>query len=884
MAATANELLQGILGVVTQINQTIQKDDQQQASAPEASGGSISSIIGSFGKVKEKDRKVFKGFLTDMVEISKDAGNGGKNLKDLSSGIISLSIALPDLAVGLNELGQLKTKRVSAAIFVLERLYSFMEDMGDASSHRKIKKAISTFDEMGEGLIKIAKPLRMMSNFLLHIGVSIIAFAGSMVLASYLLGGNTPMDALLFIGATVAAFVGMAALLALGAKFIKPGLEVIEGMGKGMLWLAGGILGFAITMNLIGTIMQVGSGEEGMYNSLKIIGIIIVGMVGVFALMGAAKSLISKGVAVAGLMALGMTFLSLGVLGVALAARALAGIAGFGEEGESVNFLGMEVPPMVAGLGTMGMVVLGAAGLFAIMGIPAVAAVIALGSVVALLVSASMIALAYSVREVSQIAAGLNGDEVADNLTTLISATFIGLRDGISIGLLGESAAGKPWWQKAGILAKNTAEIMGGMALISGVAVTLSLFALSLRAFEKVGQIAPIVGHDSDGKPIYGKPVTVQQVSSNIAQSIVVFFRTLSELFAEGSPAMPTQDQINSIVNALMGEGGLRLFGFDVARTKPNLMDALYKFGDVLTFWGKFGEKNEIPMGTDKNGNPIKPVKVTSVAKNIAETLKVFMSGLSEAVIKVDEELAEKTGLMAQILLGEGAFKVFGLSFGRDKPGILEPISKFADIIKQFADGKYVSEYVNGEPVYKKIDYKSTAKKITNAISSFTKVLSSEMEKMAKMEDFGSSGSKASSYLEKFEDMFESLSELAEATTGLDRLGNSLMEIGEGIGLIGENLKNVDTVKLEKAASIAAQYMKDTDDLDNSNARVSSGGGFTKGGSGSSTNVADNVDWDRVAGIIGSQVGDQISAALKTGMIKFEFSPSSNNSGVIQLG
>ena len=881
---TANELLQQILGVVTQINNTISHPTQDSAptggSGGTGAGVSIAGMLSSFGKTKEKDRKVFKEFMTDMSDIAKISGDGGKNIKALSAGIISLSVALPDLAQGLDELGSIKHKRVNRAVGVLERLFQFMDDSGDSSSFRNINRAISTFDKMGDGLMKIAKPLKMMSNFLLHFGISILAFSGAIALSAVVLGVGNPLGALGFIGATVLLFTGAAALLSLAAPFIQPGLDVVKDIGKGLMWMAGGILAFAITMNLVGTLMGVGSGADGMYDSLKVIGLIVAASVGMFALMGLAKPLVEKGVMVAGGMALGMAFLSLGVLAVALSSRALAGIAGYGQDLPTTEFMGMEVSPFIAGLGTFGLVVVGSAALFALMGLAAPA--IIPGAAAALLVSGAMIALALSVRETSKIAAGMDGKDVADNLTTLISATFIGLRDGVGQGLLGEQGGGKSWWQKAGIVAKNTAQIMGGIALLGSVSVALSLFALSLRAFQSVGQIRPIIGHNADGHPIYGTPVTVSQVAFNVADSINVFFSTLGEMFGEEGSAIPSQKTINAIVTALMGEGGLRVFGFDVARTKPNLMDALYKFGDVLTFWGKFGAKNEIPMGTDKDGKPIKPVKVNTVAKNIASTLKTFMEGLSEAVIKVNDELAEKTGLMAQILLGEGAFKVFGLSFGRDKPGILEPIAKFADIIKQFADGKYVSEYVNGEPVYKSIDYGTTAKKITRAISSFTTVLSSEMEKLTKMDNFKGAGSKASDYLEKFEDMFESLGELAETTSGLDRLGNSLMEVGEGIGLIGENLDKVDTAKLETAAAVSANYMKQTDGYEGSNARVRRGSGFS---SGTPTSVSESKepDWDRVAQVIGAQVGEQVAAAFKSGMMKFEFSPTGNNSGIISF-
>lgn len=51
-----------------------------------------------------------------------------------------------------------------------------------------------------------------------------------------------------------------------------------------------------------------------------------------------------------------------------------------------------------------------------------------------------------------------------------------------------------------------------------------------------------------------------------------------------------------------------------------------------------------------------------------------------------------------------------------------------------------------------------------------------------------------------------------------------------------------------------------------------------------STTKSVEPNWDNIAAQIGQSVGSQLVAAMKSGQMKFEFSPSSSNSGVIEFG
>lgn len=875
MAQTANDLLGAILVSLKSIENTTLKASQQQAQGGGSAGArvTISSALAGLGRIKKDDRQSYTSFVQDIANIAKDSDP--KQIVGLTEGIVALSNSLPDIAKGLDELGKIKTKRVDRAKKTMTGLYEFFYQMGDSKSQKRINRAINSFHEMGKSLNDIAKPLNSMAFFMLKLGISIVGFVGSLMLASMMLGAGDPLTGLGIIVGIVVGLVGLMALIGLADKQIKDGSKTIASMGIGLMALAGGLVLFTGALLLIPQMLGESADYAGMAKAAGLMSLIVVGTAGVFWLIGKMGNAIIKGAAMIGVIALGMVILAGAGLVVALAAKSISGIAGLGEEdGETRTFMGMEVSPFVFGLGTLGTIILGGIGLFALLGIPAVSAIVGLGAAVGIGVSIAMIAMAYSVKELVSISQGLGNVDIGENISTMVGGVLRGFADGMWMGLAGGKAPDN--WvdglKQGAKMAAKVALIMGGIALISGVAVSLSLFALSLRAFSKVGQIAPITGHDDEGKPIYGKPVTVSQVASNVANSIGVFFTTLSDVFSEDG-ALPSKEMMDTIVYALMGKGGFSLFGVPVASTGPNLMDALYEFGNVLTYWGRFGEEGRIPMGNDSDGKPIQGPKLTTVAKNIAGALGTFMRGLSSEIINLDEDLADKTTEVAYILLGKKNTGLLGwagnlLGITRDRPGILEPVSKFGEIIQQFASGQYIKGYdADGNPQYERIDYKKTADNIVKGIQHFTRSLADGLTKTDSAGyDYGKAASSAGEFLEDFEDLFVGLEKLSSAQSGMDRLATSLHNVGEGIGLIAENVGVLDADKFDQIATATAAYERRTADLPPPSERA----GNTSGGANRGPSQ-DVPDWDNISSMIGQQVGQQISAVLSSGQFKFEF-------------
>jgi len=316
MAKTANELLQGILGVMMKINQKI----DQSKKTTENKGKETSNVKGalniagnltSFGKVDEKTKKSFISFMRSMSNIVKN--DKGKSFYYFSQGILKISTALPYLIKNLTELGKLKSNSVDKAILTLKRLYDFMHEMGDGRKSKRIKNAVSLFTRMGFALDKIAKPIRSLSMTLLYLAAGLVSFAASILLTSMLLKLTKPSDVFLFLIFTAVSLSIMFGVLYFANKVVGKGVDVIKRMGTGMMYLAGGILAFTLSMVLTGKL--IGKNFDDVWKGLAAF---VGGMVLIFLILHFAKKWVSKGVGVLKNMGVGLMFLALGIFAFTL--------------------------------------------------------------------------------------------------------------------------------------------------------------------------------------------------------------------------------------------------------------------------------------------------------------------------------------------------------------------------------------------------------------------------------------------------------------------------------------------------------------------------------------------------------------------------------------
>jgi hypothetical protein len=865
MAKTANELLQGILTTVVKIEQKMSQDDKK-------TGGVVGGVKGMmnmagnllvFGKIKDKTKKSFISFMKDISDIVKK--DKGKNFDYFANGIIKISSALPDLVKSLQELGKINNRRVDAALGTLGKLYNFMYEMGDGRHAKRVEKAATLFGKIGKSLQDIAKPLKTISMSFIYLALGIVAFAGAMLLTSALLGLSSPKDALMFLGFTIVVLVLMFGILAASKRIVDKGARTLTDMGLGMAALALGILSFALTIRLLPIIL----GGESAGSIIKSM-VLMVGIVGaavlMFVMIGAAASFIQRGVGVVFMMGLGMVVLSVAMVAMATAAKYLQGGAlTLGDQKIADEEKDSNKKMVLRGLGTFGLIFLAAAAAFALLGIPVVAEFVLMGVATAIAMSIALVVMAKSVSSLVKTSKELAGEDIATTLSTLISGTLNGFLLGIS-----PLSGGKTGVRGVAEFMKNSAKIFAAVSVLVSMSIALSMFAFALSAFAELETMRPITGTDKNGKPIFGEKINVVQVGKNMTMTLSTF---LTELIS-------STDGLTKTHGAALRKLGRALTG------RRGILSGLNDFAEVLKTFSQFGPAGEIgfidmvPDGTDEDGNAkfkqvASKVKISVIAKNIANSFGTFVDELvnHSSMFEITGPKGRSMMRLAEILMGGKALKVFGLQFGSDKPGLLEPITKFSEILTQYAsfgDGKKIP-IIDPETgkVTKVVDVADIAKNIINTLGQFSK----EMGNATVLADT----KKAQDNIGKFSDLMESTSKITAAVDGMTKLSTSVKDLAEGIGALAINLDKLNTEKLERildktsSASSRMAVVK----------TVESTGGFSGGGGSSTTQtvVAGGAaskpeNWDQISQMIGDQVGARVSAALRNGQFVFEFDTS----------
>jgi len=845
MAKTANELLQGILTTVSSIDQNM-KQDQKKSETGRGGGKmkdavNVSGALLKFSLVKPKTTERFITFMKDVMQVAKDS-QGGKGFKVFSDGMIGISAALPDLVKGLSELSRIRSRRVDTALGTLRKLYMLMDEMGDGRKARKINRAIRLFDKMGKALRKIGAPLRILSNFLTYLGLSFVVFAAGIVASSAILKLASPMGILGAVLGTVLVLVGVLVLLTLAEKYIKPGLKTIKGIGKGLLFLSLGILGFTLSLLLVASAMQAGLGFGGIMKSLAVLGGVILAIVGMFALLGVAGKLIKKGVGVTIMMGIGLGIMAIGVGLLLTAAAGISNLIGAQQtDDKKVKFLGMEVPPYVKGLGAIGMIFLGAAGLFALMGLPGVNLAIGIGTGLAIAITGTLLFLAHTVTKLVTVSSNIPEDFGAK-----ISGMIGGLLQGI-LGGISSLSGGKKGIAGLVEFGKNSAKIFAATGILMAASVSLSMFARALTAFANLSEMRPIIGHKENGEPIFGDKINVANVGTNISTTIHDFLVAL--ISSTDGLSRQEAGAIKKMGKALTGRRGI--------------LSAVIGFADALKVYAEFGEKNEIGYMTyDDEGNEIRKfVPVDFVVDNMINSFLTFTNKL---FTRSEEEFGDgEPGIsgrqkrrmkrMSKALVG--------------KNGILGAVMQFSETLQLFSkfgkDNQIPIMDDEGKPTGQFLSMDDIANNIVNALTSFSDTLATKLEK-GKAKDAGKA-------LNKYDDMIKKLNKLSTSMDGLSRMSADVKDLAENVGTLAVNLDKLNMNKLD------AIMDKSIDASSRPVYANTGGGGLTPAASAvissssTSNNTSQQMDWDKVSQMIGEQVGSRVSSALKNGQFVFEF-------------
>lgn len=679
--------------------------------------------------------------------------------------------------------------------------------------------------------------------------LGMLGFVLGLLLISSYLGtgagfGGIALSMLVMAG-VVAVIAGMFWLLGfLDSKgTIRKGTNTIKGIGVGFLLLIGGIVVFTLGLLLVTALLGLSNNPGGIALALGVMALVVVGMVGLFYFMGKAAKQVALGTLVAILVTVGISAIAFSMIMLAKAAKEMATLMTTSKDKPPKKIMGVEVPEGIAALGMIGLVFLGAVGAFALLGIPAVAGLVALGAGVAILVSASLILFAVSVKKLVEASKGIP-DDFSTKISTMIGGVLSGLINGISV--LSEGATGV-----RGLInfTKNSAKIFAATAVLMAASVSLSMFAMALQAFANLSSMKPIIGHDEKGRPIFGDPINIVSVSTNISMAISTFISSLIE--STDGLTRTKGKEIKRMARVLVGKRGI--------------LSAVIQFADALKVYASFGKNNEIGyVEFDENGKQTyKKVSAMTVVENMINAFLYFTNKLFS---KSEDEFGdgEEAGIS-----GRQKRRMKRMSkalVGRN--GILGAVIQFADVLKVFAEFGQNNELPimdeNGKPTGKTLKIETIASNIVKSLTVFSDTLADKLEK-GQVKD-------ASKALDKYSDLIEQLNKLSSSMDGLTKMTNTIQELADGIGQLAVNVDKLNTDKLtqifDKSAAASSRIVY----ANNATSQNLSGGGKTgSSGSSSASSREEEIDWDRISQMIGDQVGAKVSSSLKNGHFIFEF-------------
>ncbi|MEG1363717.1 MAG: hypothetical protein RSC92_04740, partial [Clostridia bacterium] len=265
-----------------------------------------------------------------------------------------------------------------------------------------------------------------------------------------------------------------------------------------------------------------------------------------------------------------------------------------------------------------------------------------------------------------------------------------------------------------------------------------------------------------------------------IANSISIFFTTLVDLF-NNKNVIPDEAKMNQINNILLGTKSDTLFGKVTGKRNPSILDSITKFAEVIkTFAGITGELN-----VDIKGKATS-VKMNDIVKNITNSLTLFFDGLVAGVSKFgSEDNLKSITNVSEILLGAETTKKFGWglwSSNKKQPGILEPVIKFAEMLKLFSSGKDE----NGN------DLNFDASNIVNKILSFSNDLTTSLTSKSNVDKLNDlSGDIQKSPLEKFNNLIDGLNgnvdKIEIVANAIGELADNTSRLVDALGRLNGN-------------------------------------------------------------------------------------------------
>lgn len=731
---------------------------------------SISNGLAAFKKVS-KTGTSFNNFINQIINPLEKLGtkkvtDGIQNLSDLGKGILSFSkeVFKAGLMMAIS-LPLLPIFAVSTLAF--GKIFSMIGEKG-----KSIREGSKTIADMGKGLIYLAGGIALFTLTTVASGLALKAFG--------------------FPGGALSVIAGLAlTTILLGTAPVQKGVRSLKDMGKGFLFLAGGIALLSLSFALSAVVMK-NVGVGGMIGG----GAGVIAAIGGLTLMMVLLGLppVAKGAKTLKEMGVGMLFLAGGI--------AIMGLS-FALISKYTGISAMEVGAAIS------LAVLGIGGAMWLMGKQANG--ILKGSLGLIIASVGLVIFAYGLKKTFDALAGKSWEDIGKlgtvvgglmGVVTLVGNPFTvgftyagagalaavgGAMWLLGKGLSGYMASGAEKFDGDGF-ANTMSKLHGGfMALLGddanqkesgvwgalkslgktvvggskiaiavaeaiGIGAALSSMAKGIGAWANLQNIQLIKGYDKDGNPIYsGESVNIETAINNVIDFI-----------GDGK----TKGIMVPFIN-LSTIGGISKSGFSLFKmiTGNDLGDspfkqgisAAVKIGDVLSSMaegiGAWANLQNIPLiaGYDSKGKPIFKGKV-NIDTAIANINAFIGDGSTTGIMVPFVNLANNGNIKKS-----GDFSLFKFISGNDlsdspfQIGISSAV-KIGDVLSSLAEG--VGNWGKLESIPLIAGYDSKGKAIyrgtanaTAAMANINAFLPQILQTFANFADNGSSGWSVTKFL-----------------------------------------------------------------------------------------------------------------------------------------
>lgn len=844
--------------------------------------GGLTAMIFMLGKARK--------FVGPGIDVINKISTG---FLILTAGIIGFttSLLLINSMMGTETGWQGITKSFVIFLGVIGSMTLMFTMLGIAEKY--VDKGTDVSNKMGVGLLILT--------------AGVIGFTGSLLLINAMMGtggGYVGMIKsfsimLLIIGSIVGAFT----LLGYASKFVRKGVVTASLMGLALGILGIAVLGFAYVAKQI-TAMDTGeAGEETGYfggpvtKGLGKMGLILVGITGVFLGFAAGSALIALGAGVGILMAASMLSLTFAIKKVVDVTKTF-----------DTSTIETSVKDMIGGVLTgfregvaegLGEGKKGLVGVLKGLG-NATMILSSIGLLMSVAVTLSMLGLAVSAfAKVGQmrvikgtdadgkpiLGESVNIKGVADNisytistfLTSIIdSTTGLTRRQSRAIDRMGRALTGRRGMLRAVI---DFADVLK----------TYSQFHGGTIGYEYI---------DEDGNKKRGR-ADIKKVTQTIVSSFGLFITELTRHFTAG----PDGEDPMTGFGGILGGTKRKMIRVSKALSGRNgLLKPIMDFTDVLKKYSQMAGQGELGytyINPNTGEEERSTVSINKVVDVIVKSISTFASGLASGIEGFGFMSGDKGKLrrVSKTLTG--------------KHGILSPLSMFADTLTQFA--KYGKDGKIPTPDGGTVNPQQIAKNIVNTLGAFVGEIGGGargksgglLSKAAsaiglKKSDLEKNIDATQSFFNKFSGIFDSLKKLNESTTDIENFSRSINNLSTGIGLLGQNVDNLSTDKLDKIANIfnKGDYADKANRIEvKTTATNKTQQREIEDNTQPMNNRAQNVDnipgvqtekiiekempkqgtslsedqINMLATKIGENVGRQVSAALKSGQFTFEF-------------